>query len=85
MIGLSKARRAELRQYKAKDGLTYDEAIHELLERAGWYGRDETEERLVHMLKAANEIGAKTEDEEIRELAQYLSRGISQMREEKDA
>lgn len=37
MIELTKARRAELRQYKAKDGLTYDEALQELLENAGWY------------------------------------------------
>jgi len=36
-ITVSKERRAELRQYKAKDGQTYDEAIAELLETAGWY------------------------------------------------
>jgi hypothetical protein len=36
-ITVSKERRSELRQYKAKDGQTYDEAIKELLDMAGWY------------------------------------------------
>lgn len=37
MIELTKVRRAELRRYKAQDGKTYDEAIQDLLEQAGWY------------------------------------------------
>lgn len=36
-ITVSKERRSELRQFKAKDGQTYDEAIEELLDAAGWY------------------------------------------------
>jgi len=36
-IPLTKDRRAALRQYKAAEGLTYDEAIEQLLSEAGWY------------------------------------------------
>lgn len=35
-IELDKETRDELRRYKAQDGLTYDEAIEELLREAGW-------------------------------------------------
>lgn len=35
-INISEEVRNELRRYKAEDGLTYDEAIAELLELAGW-------------------------------------------------
>jgi len=36
-LEISEERRDELRIYKAQDGLTYDEALEELLEKAGWY------------------------------------------------
>lgn len=35
-INLSEGVRDELRRYKAEDGLTYDEAIAELLVEVGW-------------------------------------------------
>lgn len=35
-INLTKCVRDELRRYKAEDGLTYDEAIAQLLEDAEW-------------------------------------------------
>ena len=35
-INLSEGVRDELRRYKAEDGLTYDQAIAELLVEAGW-------------------------------------------------
>lgn len=35
-IELNEETRNELRRYKAQDGQTYDEAILELLEQAGW-------------------------------------------------
>lgn len=36
-IEITEERRKELRMYKAKEGMTYDEAIEELLSEAGWY------------------------------------------------
>jgi len=35
-IEISKERRDQLRRYKAQDGQTYDEALAELLDIAGW-------------------------------------------------
>lgn len=37
MVWMSDDVRDELRQYKAVDGLTYGEAVEELLEQSGWY------------------------------------------------
>lgn len=37
MVYMSADTRDELRKYKAVDGLTYGEAVEELLEQAGWY------------------------------------------------
>lgn len=36
-IEITEERRDELRRYKAQDGQTYDEAVEELLSKAGWY------------------------------------------------
>jgi hypothetical protein len=36
LIPVSKDRRQDLRQYKAKHGDTYDEAIERLLTESGW-------------------------------------------------
>lgn len=36
-VEISVERRNELRRYKAQDGQTYDEALEELLDIAGWY------------------------------------------------
>jgi len=36
-IEITTERRGELRVYKAQEGLTYDEALAQLLEEAGWY------------------------------------------------
>lgn len=36
-VEITTERRDELRIYKAQDGLTYDEAIAELLEEVGYY------------------------------------------------
>ena len=36
-IPVSEDTRRELRQYKAADGQTYDEAIRELLSQSGWF------------------------------------------------
>lgn len=41
-ISIDETVRDELRRYKAQDGLTYDEAIAQLLEEAGWVA-DQTE------------------------------------------
>lgn len=35
-IEVSESVRDELRRYKAQDGQTYDQAVMELLESAGW-------------------------------------------------
>lgn len=37
MVKLDDETRNELRRYKAQDGLTYDEAVTELLKSAGWF------------------------------------------------
>lgn len=40
-IPIDKETRSRLRRYKAQDGLSYDEAITELLNKAGWECDDE--------------------------------------------